>query len=276
MVRKRKGKLRKERILLCLLGIFVVGAVFTMAAKDIFSMLEISYVDVLEEISKQTWKAKSKQQKNSKILSLDKDIYPKELIELFENNEETYDFVIAYPENKEKNFKINLSKEIKEKKIPLLLQWDKRWGYKIYGSNMIALTGCGPTCLSMVYIGLTKDVSMNPKEMAKFSEKEGYYTENGTSWSFMTEGAAKLGLTATELPLDENRMKQELLEENPIICSMGEGDFTTQGHFIVLTGVDKEGKILLNDPNSRKNSEMAWEYTRLERQIKNLWVYTIN
>ena len=31
------------------------------------------------------------------------------------------------------------------------------------------------------YIGLTGDDSMNPKEMAKFSEKSGYYTENGTS-----------------------------------------------------------------------------------------------
>jgi hypothetical protein len=195
------------------------------------------------------------------------------LIDLLERNEETYDFVIDYPKNKDKEFVIDLSKEAKQDGIPLLLQWDERWGYVKYGSGMMALTGCGPTCLSMVMIGLTGDASMNPKKVAEFSEQKGYYTESGTSWSLMSEGAELLGLEAEELPLDEDRIKQALNTGHPIICSMGPGDFTTQGHFIVLTGVDKDGKLLLNDPNSRKNSETAWEYERLKGQIKNLWKY---
>lgn len=252
--RKKKG-LHKGRVLFCLLGVFLAGIVSVMVIKDAFSILKMVYIQTKTE-----W--------------LDPDVYPQELIDLLENNEETRAFVLGYPENKDKEFDINLSKEAKSDGIPLFMQWDKRWGYEQYGSNMIALTGCGPTCLSMVYIGLTGDASMNPKEMAVFSEENGYYTENGTSWSFMTEGAEKLGLTAEELPLDENCIKQRLLEKNPIICSMGTGDFTTKGHFIVLTGVDKNGNILLNDPNSKKNSEEAWDYMRLERQIKNLWAYT--
>lgn len=257
---KRRGRWRKGRIVLCLFMIFAVGFLFTTAAKDVLLIVESFHMQLQQE----------------KAQALDKRIYPKELIDLLEKNEETYDFVINYPENKERDFTIDLSEEIKQERIPLLMQWDERWGYKKYGSNMIALTGCGPTCLSMVYIGLTGDDSMNPKEMAKFSEKSGYYTENGTAWSFMTEGAGILGLSAEELSLDENCIKQRLSEGKPIICSVGAGDFTTQGHFIVLTSVDKNGNILLNDPNSRKNSEQAWEYTRLERQIKNLWSYTIH
>ena len=31
-----------------------------------------------------------------------------------------------------------------------------------YGDNFLAITGCGPTALSMVYVGLTGDTSMNP------------------------------------------------------------------------------------------------------------------
>lgn len=257
---KRRGKWRKGRILLCLLGIFIVGGLFTMAAKDIFLIIESFHIQLLE----------------GKAKALDKNIYPQELIDLLEKNEETYDFVINYPKNKDKDFTIDLSAEAEQDGIPLFMQWDERWGYKKYGSNMIALTGCGPTCLSMVYIGLTGDDSMNPKKMAKFSEKNGYYTENGTSWSFMTDGAESLGLTVEELPLDESRIKQHLLEGEPIICSMGAGDFTTQGHFIVLRDVDKNGNILVNDPNSKKNSEQAWEYSRLERQIKNLWAYAVH
>ena len=58
----------------------------------------------------------------------------------------------------------------------------------------------------------------------------------------------------------------------PIICSMRPGDFTTAGHFIVLTGIE-EGKIKVNDPNSKKNSEKLWDYDTLEPQIKNLWAF---
>ncbi|MCD8152609.1 MAG: C39 family peptidase [Clostridiales bacterium] len=36
---------------------------------------------------------------------------------------------------------------------------------------------------------------------------------------------------------------------------MGPGDFTTGGHFIVLTGIDSDGNVIVNDPNSRINSE---------------------
>ena len=46
------------------------------------------------------------------------------------------------------------------------------------------------------------------------------------------------------------------------------------GHFIVLTGVE-DGKIIVNDPNSKEKSEKRWEYERLESQIQNLWVYDL-
>ena len=52
---------------------------------------------------------------------------------------------------------------------------------------------------------------------------------------------------------------------------MGPGDFTTTGHFIVLTGT-KNGMICINDPNSVKNSEKLWDYEQIKGQIKNIWV----
>ena len=52
---------------------------------------------------------------------------------------------------------------------------------------------------------------------------------------------------------------------------MGPGDFTSTGHFIVLTGY-KDGKISVNDPNSHKNSEKLWSYEDIKDQIMNLWV----
>lgn len=40
---------------------------------------------------------------------------------------------------------------------------------------------------------------------------------------------------------------------------MRPGDFTTIGHFILLTGVE-DGKIKVNDPNSKIRSSKLWDY----------------
>ena len=79
-------------------------------------------------------------------------------------------------------------------------------------------------------------------------------------------------LREEELPLDENRMKQMLDDGKVIICSMGPGDFTTSGHFIVITGM-KDGQFTVNDPNSTERSNMLWDYETLEPQISNLWAF---
>ena len=51
---------------------------------------------------------------------------------------------------------------------------------------------------------------------------------------------------------------------------MGEGDFTSTGHYILLRGMDEEG-FLVNDPNSRENSQKPWTWEQLEPQIRNIW-----
>lgn len=200
---------------------------------------------------------------------------PDSLIELAKNNPEAVSFVEHYPEKHRKKAKINLSDDIKDTRdIPLLIQWDERWGYRQYGGDYLAVTGCGPTCLSMVYCGLSSDGAWNPYKVAKMAEKSGYYIEGqGSAWALMTEGAWKLGLTAQEVVFDSAHILQALEQGKPIICAMRQGDFTVSGHFIVLTGVAEDGTIMVHDPNSRVRSSQTWELERLMGQIKNLWCY---
>lgn len=200
------------------------------------------------------------------------DRYGEKLAELLERNEEAADYVESYPEREAyKSQPIDLTQELQSGSVPLLMQWDKRWGYDAYGSNMIGLAGCGPVCLTMAYLHFTGDAAMTPREMAAFAYDNGYYTEDaGTKWSLWTEGVGKLGLVGEELPLDENRMKQALGDGKVIICSMGPGDFTTEGHFILIRGYDGNG-FYVNDPNRRSNSEKQWEFDTLRSQIRNLW-----
>lgn len=197
--------------------------------------------------------------------------YPEELLELLDHNKETVDFVYNYPEKKDSKPANSIGK-IKKGEIPEVLQWDERWGYAKYSDNIIAINGCGPTAISMVAAGLTGDDSITPYKVAKYAAKNGYYVEGtGTSWSLMTEGCEHFGIQSRELVLDQNIIFTELEKGHPIICSMRPGDFTTTGHFIVLTKA-KDGKIQVNDPNSRKRSKL-WEYDTLEGQINNLWVF---
>ena len=197
--------------------------------------------------------------------------YPDELLEMLDKNEETYEFVSGYPNRSEYIGKeIDLTGEAQGGEVPLLLQWDQRWGYDSYGQEMIGLAGCGPTCMAMAYLHLTGDASMNPRAMAEYACENGYYTEAGTSWVFFTAGAAGLGLSGSELPLGETQIKNALDEGAVVVCSMRPGDFTTTGHFILLRGYG-EGGFYVNDPNSKGNSGKQWSFERLSGQIKNLW-----
>lgn len=160
-------------------------------------------------------------------------------------------------------------------KIPLYLQKDRRWRHERYGSDDMGITGCGPTCLSMVVCGLRQDDAWLPPKIARKAEREGYYVSgSGSSWSLMTEGAEEYGLTAEQLPLQEGIIKERLREGHPVICIMGPGDFTDAGHFIVLSEVDDEGNITVKDPNSRANSDKNWNLQELMPQMKNLWAYS--
>ena len=195
--------------------------------------------------------------------------YPKSLIALLERNPETEEFVLNYPRREEKG--IDLASFDRKAAVPLFLQWDPMWGYEKYGSDFLAVTGCGPTCLAMAGYYLTGSTNMNPQEIAAFAERNGYYASGyGSSWTLISEGSAKLGLKAKELPLVKKKMTDALEAGHPVILAMGTGDFTTTGHYIVLTGL-RDGKFMVNDPNSVENSGKLWSYEQLEGQIRNIW-----
>ncbi len=202
------------------------------------------------------------------------DEYPEILLESLTNNPDMLDFVIDYPDKLGNVYSDNVG-DIKEGEVPLLLQWDKRWGYARYGGSSIAVSGCGPTALSMVIVSLTKNNTMTPYKVAKFAQDNGYYfDELGTTWTLMSEGARKLGVESRELPLSKTVIFNALENGHPIICSVRPGDFTKTGHYIVLVGI-KDGKIKVNDPNSKERSDKLWDYEKIEGQIKNLWEYYV-
>lgn len=264
-------------ILLILWGLYLLF--FDRFSFDDFKVMDkLSYDDV-SSLKNSKGSIRSRLSKLSKEdgriddIIKDYDSYPEALLDVLSRDIDLLDFVLNYHDKSGKVF--NESIKVRKGEIPLLLQWDERWGYASYGENIIAISGCAPTSLAMVASGLTGDSNITPYKVAKYAENNGFYIDGtGTSWNLMTSGSAAFGIKGKELSLSKNNVFNELENGHPIICSMREGDFTTQGHFIVLTGVSN-GKIKVNDPNSKKRSSLLWDYDRLESQIKNLWSFSI-
>ena len=198
--------------------------------------------------------------------------WTKELVALLDKNPETKDFVLNYPLKKDASPEIDLSECIDTDDVPLLFQWDQRWGYDQYAGELMGLSGCGPTCLSMVCLYLLDDPIYTPQYVAEFAKENGYSVDgNGSAWTLISKGGIELGLDVAEIPLDENRIIRNLEVGNPIICVVGPGDFTSTGHFIIMTGYE-DGFVSVNDPNSNTRSEQLWDLKSVMSQIRNLWV----
>ena len=197
--------------------------------------------------------------------------YPQTMIELLDKNPETCQFVLEYPVEHNKAHRIDMSQYANSETVPLFLQWDKRWGYIPYGSDVAGITACGPLCLSMVAYYLTGDPDMSPDKIIEFAIEDGHCVRgNGTAWTLISKGAKKLGLNVKELTLVETYIRRELVAGNPVICVMGPGVFTTTGHYIVLTGYEN-GMYRVNDPNSVEKSNRLWHFSEFQDQIRNLW-----
>ena len=159
--------------------------------------------------------------------------------------------------------------------VPRLYQNDPTWAGVPYAEAPFGETGCGPTCLAMVRIALTGNADCGPTDVAAYATAQGWATKDGTAWALMGEGAAHFGLEARQIAGSEQAVRRALAAGQPVICSMAPGDFTTTGHFIVLAGIDANGKLVIRDPNSPERTAQAWDFERVLPQCRALWAYTV-
>lgn len=156
--------------------------------------------------------------------------------------------------------------------IPLLQQWDPRWGYLSYSSAPFGLTGCCPTAFSMVCMGLTGNPAMTPAEMGALASRDGYMDEfRGTDASFLVNEAPNFGLFCNSIPVDADTVRQCLGAGEVIICNVGPGDFTLDGHFFVIVGLNADGTVKINDPYSKVRSDKPWDINVLMNQTRALY-----
>ena len=206
--------------------------------------------------------------------------YPIEITNLLMTNHETLDFVLHYPEyagtQDEANYpgSIDMAGLFSPVRVPEYYQYDMRWGYKTYSGNVMAVSGGGPTALSMVASYLLGNGDMNPAWMAAYSENNGYTMEGGTSWSLMSDGATGLGIDVTPITADQDRIERNLDVGNLVMCLMGPGDFTNTAQFIVIVGYNDEG-YEIRDPGSSARTSIRWQFDTIAPQMEGCWIMRI-
>ena len=118
-----------------------------------------------------------------------------------------------------------------------------------YGSGSIATSGCSVTSLAMVASYLTGYDYM-PDELADY-----FSTYNSINHIDKLEHMSDM----LQLPWERAKnfhVALDALEEGKIVIALMEGSslFTTGQHFIVWTGINEDGKIMVNDPNEANYS----------------------
>lgn len=221
-----------------------------------------TYEEALEEI-----KRLSEEFPKLQVVYENESLYPNSLIIALAGNPEMTDFAYGYLTRGTEVTGGFTEDEVPEE-YPLFLQWDIRWGYMPYSDGNMGSSGCGPTCLSMAIFYLTGDRTCTPDAIGSYSMENGYYISGtGTTWSLLIDYPKLYGLKSNYIGKSESKLKATLDEGNIIICSVRAGDFTSEGHFIVIYGYDENG-FKVNDPKCIYRSRLTWTYEQIQDDIK--------
>ena len=129
-------------------------------------------------------------------------------------------------------------------------QLDTRWKNQFYTitgntNQTIGSSGCGPTSASMIVTAIKGTIT--PDEMARLFVQYNFRSANsGTYWSAFRWISDVFNIEYKETS-NFNTMLDLLRNDNYLVASVGNGLFTTGGHFIVLTGIEGNN-IKVYDP----------------------------
>lgn len=129
-------------------------------------------------------------------------------------------------------------------------QIDSRWRYHKYSSigdssQTIGTSGCGPTSAAMIVTAIKGTIT--PPEMGDLFVQYGYRSSsNGTYWSAFRWVADVFDIGYQETSSLDTAVDL-VRNNNYVIVSVGNGLFTTGGHFIVIVGIDGD-TLKIYDP----------------------------
>ena len=166
--------------------------------------------------------------------------------------------------------------------VPYYSQKDSRWSNIPYESgrgDTIGNAGCGPAAFAMAASKETGS-EINPVQASRVMKAVGARDNTGTNWSGIGKAANAYGLRSimSRNP-SGNFIDSQLANGHPVVLAGRSGGYggnmtpyTKAGHYVVATGVDKNGNYEISDPNGKSKSH-AYDRDALLSETGAAWSF---
>lgn len=192
------------------------------------------------------------------------------LLELALSQPDAIDFVAAYPESDKtaQPYEDSVSKGT----VPELYCWDSRWGGVDYAGRALALTGSGPTALSMAYMGLTGNADRTPADIAQLVTDAGQTdSDSAMSGGFLEDSLGEIGLSCSTYTSNADNLAQVLDAGTYVLLETSAGSLTDAAHWVVAVSENEDGSVVVYDPTSPEVSSHSWDPATLASATTTLY-----
>lgn len=143
-------------------------------------------------------------------------------------------------------------------------QTDSQYGSMKYGGSNVANEGCGPAAAAMaVNAAHNKNNIVSMKDTLAYARRNGYENASGTSADYFGDVFGNYGLGTEYMPNQGGQnagyIRSQIASGTPTVL-LGQDGYNTSknnspfgpgNHYVVATGMDRKGNIIVNDPESR-------------------------
>ena len=195
------------------------------------------------------------------------------LLELALDQPDAIGFVAAYPDA-EKSAQ-PYGEEVSKGTVPQLYCWDSRWGNVDYAGSPLALTGSGPTSLSMAYMALTGKNDRSPADFAQaIVEAEMASGESFMSGTFLSDSLGDFGLSCSTYTSNADNLTQVLEKDTCLLIEAQAGMLTDETHWIVVVTKNSDGSVQVYDPTSPEVSSRSWDPATIAGSTETIYALT--
>lgn len=190
--------------------------------------------------------------------------------------------------------------------VPLLYDWDARWGYVSYGDGCIGVTGSGPTTIAMAYMGLTGKSDQTPATIAQStsssssssnssssstsSDSSTTTSSNGSSSSSsgtstasdsadsIIQMMANVGLSATQYDSSSSTLEACLSESSVAAVYLNDNGLEqdSDAHWALVVGTNDDGTLNVFDPTSTEVSTRTWDSSTVANASSTILYVTVS
>lgn len=194
--------------------------------------------------------------------------------------------------------------------VPLLYDWDARWGYVSYGDGCIGVTGSAPTTVAMAYMGLTGKSDQTPATIAQgtsgssststsssgtsgtssststsssnSSSTSSNSTSSGSSSTDTADAVMQLmqnvGLSATQYESSSSTLEACLSDSSVAAVYLGDNTLEngSDAHWALVVGTNSDGTLNVFDPTSTAVSTHTWSSATIANASSTILYVTVS